>query len=350
VVPMRYRLLGDSGLRVSEFALGTMTFGEEWGLGSSKSTAGAIYDAFRDAGGNFFDTADFYNSGTSESFLSEFMARDRDAIVLATKYLHADPGKDPNSGGTQRKHLVQAIEGSLRRLRTDRIDLFWVNGWDFMTPEQEVMRGLDDLVRSGKVLYVGIANAPAWIVARCNTLAELRAWTPFVGLQVRYNLTERTAERDLLPMARALDIGIIGCTPLAGGLLTGKYSDGGQVGGRLDPIDQRKVDARQRDIVDAVVKIASESGYRPSQVALAWVRDRGVIPMLGARTLEQIRDNLETLEFSLSRDQMRRLNEASAIEPGFPHDFLTETRETTFGGMFERINRHRDRGIGVSGQ
>ncbi len=344
---MRYKLLGDSGLRVSEFALGTMTFGQDWGWGSSKETAAGIYDAFRSAGGNFVDTADFYTGGTSESFLSEFIATDRDSLVLATKYTDAAPGKDPNGGGNQRKHLIRAVEASLKRLGTDRIDVFWVNSWDFTTPEREVMRSLDDLLRAGKILYIGIADSPAWVVSRCNTLAELQGWTPFVGLQVEYSLIERTPERELLPMARALDLGVLACSPLAGGLLTGKYGHG-PGGGRLDQVSFHELNTRNLGIAQAVVGVAGEIGCPPSQVALAWVRDRGVIPLIGARTVAQMLDNLGTLEISLSLDQTRRILDASAIELGFPHDFLIKTRKATFGGMFERIDRHRERGIGIS--
>ncbi len=349
MVRMRYKILGGSGLRVSEFALGTMTFGEEWGWGSSKSTSGLIYDAFREAGGNFIDTSGFYTNGTSEHFLRDFIAADRGNVVLSTKYGAAVPGINPNAAGTHRLHLVQAVEASLRRLATDRLDLFWVNSWDFITPEHEVMRALDDLVRAGKVLYIGISDAPAWIISRCNTMAEVRGWTSFIGLQLQYSLLERTSDRELLPMARALDLGIAGCSPLAGGLLSGKYSSPGSGAGRLSHSNSHLINARARAIIQAVMEIADQIGYRPSQVALAWVRDRGVIPLIGARTLEQMTENLATLEVSLSMDQTRILEEVSAVELGFPHDFLRDSRPVTFGGMFERIDRHRDHGIGTSG-
>ena len=349
MVPMRYKILGDSGLRVSEFALGTMTFGEEWGWGSSKSMSGSIYDAFREAGGNFVDTSGFYTNGTSEHFLRDFIAADRENVILSTKYGAAVPGADPNAAGTHRLHLMQAVEASLRRLGTDRLDLFWVNSWDFMTPEHEVMRALDDLVRAGKILYVGISDAPAWIISRCNTMAELRGWTPFIAVQVQYNLIERTSDRELLPMARALDLGVAGCSPLAGGLLSGKYNSGGSLPRRLEHSNFHVTNARARTIIQTVMEIADQVGYRPSQIALAWSRDRGVIPLIGARTREQMTENLRTLEVSLSIDQTRLLDEVSAIELGFPHDFLQDTRPVTFGGMFERIDRHRDRGIGTSG-
>src|ERR1700745_2634163 len=220
---MQYRLLGNSGLRVSEAALGAMTFGEEWGWGSVKDEARKVYDAFREAGGNFIDTANTYTNGTSESFLGEFMQGHRQSVVMATKYTNAAPGTDPNAAGNHRKSMVQAVEASLKRLKTDYIDLYWVHIWDQITPVEEVMRVLDDLVRGGKVLYVGISDAPAWWIAQANTLALLRGWSPFVGLQIEYRLIERSVERELIPMAKALNIGVTAWSPLTGGVLTGKY-------------------------------------------------------------------------------------------------------------------------------
>src|SRR5580704_10793656 len=233
-IHMKYRLLGNSGLRVSEAALGTMTFGEEWGWGTAKEEARKVYDAFREAGGNFIDTANMYTNGTSESFLGEFMKGHRQSVVLGTKYTNAAAGKDPNAGGNQRKTMFQAVEASLKRLQTEYIDLYGVHIWDQMTPVEEVMRGLDDLSRQGKVLYVGISDAPAWWIAQANTLAHLRGWSPFIGLQIEYSLIERTVERELIPMAQALNIGVTAWSPLAGGVLTGKYhGHGADKGGRL---------------------------------------------------------------------------------------------------------------------
>src|SRR3981081_2241908 len=220
---MQYRLLGNSGLRVSEAALGAMTFGEEWGWGSPRDEARKVYDAFRKAGGNFIDTANFYTNGTSESFLGEFMKDHRQSMVLATKYSNAAPGTDPNAAGNHRKNMMQAVEASLRRVQTDYIDRDWVQIWDLITPVEEVMRGLDDLVVQGKVLYVGISDAPAWWIAQANTHAQLRGWSPFVGLQIEYSLIERSVERELGPMAKALNLGVLAWSPLAKGVLTGKY-------------------------------------------------------------------------------------------------------------------------------
>src|ERR1700738_5272456 len=232
---MKYRLLGNSGLRVSEAALGTMTFGEDWGWGAAKDEARRVYDAFREAGGNFIDTANIYTNGTSESFLGDFMKGHRESVAIATKYTNvAAPGADPNAAGNHRKSMVQAVEASLKRLQTDYIDLYWVHIWDQITPFEEVMRGLDDLVRQGKVLYVGISDAPAWWIAQANTLARLRGWSPFVGLQIEYSLIERTVERELIPMGKALNLGVLAFSPLAGGFLTGKYhGEGKPDGGRM---------------------------------------------------------------------------------------------------------------------
>src|SRR3977135_4127021 len=205
---MKYRLLGKSGLRVSEASLGTMTFGDEWGCESPKAEAQKVYETYREAGGNFIDTANFYTNGTSESFLGEFMQGHRQSVVMATKYSLSAPGTDPSAAVSQRKNMMQWVEGSLKRLRTDYIDLYWVHMWDQITPVEEVMRGLDDLVRQGKVLYAGISDAPAWWVAQANTLASLRGWSPFVGLQIEYSLIERTVEREMIPMAKAMDFGV----------------------------------------------------------------------------------------------------------------------------------------------
>jgi aryl-alcohol dehydrogenase-like predicted oxidoreductase len=196
---MKYKLLGNSGLRVSEFALGTMTFGNDWGWGAAKGESLKVYNAFRDSGGNFIDTANIYTNGTSESFLGEFVKGHRESVVLATKYTNAASGKNPNAAGNHRKSMMQSVEASLKRLQTDYIDLYWVHIWDQITPVEEVMRGLDDLVRQGKVLYVGISDAPAWWIARANTLASFRGWSAFAGLQIEYSLLERTVERELIP-------------------------------------------------------------------------------------------------------------------------------------------------------
>jgi aryl-alcohol dehydrogenase-like predicted oxidoreductase len=345
---VRYKLLGNSGLRVSEICLGTMTFGEDWGWGSSKEGARRIYDTYRDAGGNFLDTANFYTNGTSETLLGEFMQGHRDSVVLATKYTNAPPGKDANAAGNHRKSMMQSVEASLKRLKTDYIDLYWLHIWDGITPFDEVMRGFDDLVTQGKILYAGVSDAPAWWIARANTLAELRGWTRFAGLQLEYNLIERTAERELLPMAEALDLGVTAWSPLAGGWLSGKYATGGKGGGRLDEELMRdnalKIDARAKAIVLEVAAVASEISRSSAQVALAWLRHQAtaVIPIIGARKIEQLNDNLASLEVQLTPEQLVRLNQVSRIELGFPHDFFNKelVQAFSFAGMKDKIERH----------
>ncbi len=342
---MKYRLLGRSGLRVSELCLGTMTFGEDWGWGASKETARAIYDAFRAAGGNFIDTANLYTNGTSERFVGEFAKDHRDSMVIATKYTNSAPGTDPNAGGNQRKNMVQAVEASLKRLSTDRIDLYWLHIWDQLTPVEEVMRAFDDLARAGKVMYVGVSDAPAWWVAQANTLATLRGWSPFVALQIEYSLAERTVERELTPMANALGLGITAWSPLAGGTLSGKYH------GSKPPADGRystdmmaafQAKSEQIDkIVSALKSVAGELDVSSSQVALAWLlhRPQPVIPIIGMRKLPQLEDNLKSLDVKLSDDQLGKLNDASAVPMGFPHEFYENPMVRTFvyGGMRDQI-------------
>jgi aryl-alcohol dehydrogenase-like predicted oxidoreductase len=248
-----------------------MTFGDDWGWGSAKDEARKVYDAFREAGGNFIDTANLYTNGSSESFLGEFMEGHRRSIVLATKYTNAAPGPDPNAAGNQRKNMIQSVEASLKRLRTDYIDLYWVHIWDQITPVEEVMRGLDDLVRQGKVLYAGISDAPAWWIAQANTLANLRGWSLFVGLQIEYSLIERTVERELIPMARAMNIGVTAWSPLAGGILTGKYhGQGSSESGRMSG-DMMKEFLPEQERADRIVAAVKAVSSRP---IIAWPRLR----------------------------------------------------------------------------
>jgi aryl-alcohol dehydrogenase-like predicted oxidoreductase len=342
---MQYRLLGNSGLRVSEAALGTMTFGDDWGWGSAKDEARKMYDAFREEGGNFIDTANFYTNGTSESFLGEFMKDHRQRMVMATKYSNAAPGTDPNAAGNHRKSMVQAAEASLKRLQTEYIDLYWVHIWDQITPVEEVMRGLDDLVRQGKVLYVGISDAPAWWIAQANTLAQLRGWSPFVGLQIEYSLIERTVERELVPMAKALNLGLTAWSPLARGILTGKYHGHGSSEQDRMNLDTMKdfIPEQQRTdrVVTAVKDVADQTGRSMAQVALAWLRYRPVpvIPIIGARKLSQLQDNLASLDVSLSREQVQALDEASQIDLGFPYHLYGKenVRAIVYGGMRDKI-------------
>jgi len=342
---MKYRLFAKSGLRVSEAALGTMTFGQERGWGAPKDESRKVYDAFREAGGNFIDTANIYTDGTSESFLGEFLEGHRDSVVLATKYSNAAPGNDPNAAGNHRKSMMQAVEASLKRLRTDYIDLYWVHIWDAITPVEEVMRGLDDLVRQGKVLYIGISDVPAWWIAQANTLADLRGWSRFIGLQIPYNLIERTVERELIPMAKALDIGVTAWSPLSNGVLTGKYhGHGGSELGRMNSETMRTFMPEQQRatrIVAAVKIVSEQTGCSMAQVALAWLRYRPVpvIPIIGARKLTQLQDNLASLDLELSAEHLKSLEEASRIELGFPQDLyaIKAVGAIRYGGMRDRI-------------
>jgi aryl-alcohol dehydrogenase-like predicted oxidoreductase len=342
---MKYKLLGNSGLRVSEAALGAMTFGDDWGWGAAKDEARKVYDAFREAGGNFIDTANVYTNGTSQSFLGEFMQGHRQSVVLATKYTNAAPGTDPNVAGNHRKSMVQAVEASLKRLKTDYIDLYWVHIWDQITPVEEVMRGLDDLVRQGKVLYVGISDAPAWWIAQANTLAHLRGWSPFIGLQIEYSLIERTVERELIPMAKALNLGLTAWSPLSRGVLTGKYhGQGSSEPGRMssDMMKEYMPEQQRADRVVAAVKtVSDEIGRSMAQVALAWLRYRAVpvIPIIGARKLSQLKDNLASFDLTLSADHLKTLEEASRIELGFPYDIFSRemARAMAYGGLRDQI-------------
>ena len=342
-----YRLLGDSGLRVSPLCLGTMTFGTDWGWGADEKTSRALFDQYVHAGGNFIDTANLYTNGTSEKYLGDFLKNDRDRIVLATKYslspfdnfshmlgmAKATQKPDPNAGGNGRKNLHRAVELSLKQLKTDYIDLYWVHAWDYSTPIDELMRGLDDLVRAGKVIYLGISDTPAWKVAQLNQFASDHALTRFVAYQAEYSLVQREAERDILPMCGELGIGVLPWSPLGGGVLTGKYTrddlrkqaeskhgmaSGGE-GSRGATLSDRKL-----DIADAVKKIASQVNRSPSQVALRWLLTRDSVPsvILGARTSQQLGDNLGSLDFELDAEQLKTLSDASKIDLGFPHEFI----------------------------
>lgn len=339
-----YRLLGRSGLRVSPLCLGAMTLGEDWGWGAGHDESRRQVDIYLDRGGNFIDTANLYTNGTSETFLGEFLEGRRDAVVLATKYTLNMRRGDPNAGGNHRKNLVQSLDASLRRLRTDRVDLYWVHAWDGLTPIEETMRALDDAVRAGKVLYVGVSDFPAWKVAEANTLAALRGWTPFCALQIEYSLIQRDVERELVPMARDLGLGMTPWAPLAGGVLTGKYAPEGQAADGAGPESKRREVAmndhrlgdRTTSIVREVLAVARETGGTPAQVAIRWCMDRpGVAsPILGARTARQLEDNLGALEITLDAGQQERLDRVSAVDLGWPHTFLSTERvqEILHGG------------------
>ena len=321
-----YRLLGRSGLRVSPLALGTATFGTEWGWGAGKAEARKLFDTYVERGGNFIDTANTYTDGSAERQLGEFARDRRESLVLATKYTTLRRPGDPNSAGSHRKSLFASVEASLARLDSDYLDLLYLHVWDFVTPVEEILRGLDDLVRQGKVLYVAMSNAPAWEISRMQAIADLRGWSPLVGLQVEYNLINRAAERDLIPMARAMGLGVTPFSPLAGGLLTGKYRDAAPEAGTRRSFNAGlgMVTERNLAIADVVTQVAAELGHTPAQVGLAWtLQNPGVTaPIIGARTPGQLEGNLGALQVEFTEAQLVRLDEASAIDLGYPHDLL----------------------------
>lgn len=343
---MRYKLLGNTGLRVSELCLGTMTFGEEWGWGASKEESRKIFEAFAEAGGNFVDTANLYTGGTSEKLVGEFLKGRRERFVVATKYTMTMSPGDPNAGGNHRKNLVQSLEASLSRLDADYVDLLWVHAHDALTPIEETMRALDDVVRAGKVLYVGISDTPAWVVSQANTLASLKSWTPFAALQIQYGLADRTPERDLLPMARALGLAVTPWGVLGGGVLTGKYrSPKDRPAGARFANDEdwaaTNVTERSLRIAEAAGGVAKDTGKTASQVALAWARQQpfgAIVPIVGARTEAQMKDNLGCLELVLGPSHLAALDAASAVDPGFPHDFLSRAQQSIYGKTFSLID------------
>jgi len=341
---MKYKLLGRSGLKVSELCLGTMGFGTEAGWGADKDTSFAIMDEFTNAGGNFLDTANVYKLGTSEKIIGDYISHHyRDYFVLATKYTLKDNTTNPNASGNNRKNMMRSVEESLKRLKTDFIDVLYLHIWDDLTPIDEVLRGLDDLIRQGKVNYAAISDTPAWVVAKGNTLAELMGWSQLIALQVEYSLIQRTPERELIPMAKHFGMTVTPWAPLGGGALTGKYLRGEQ--GRIKPESNRRGE-KAEDITKVVMAIADELGVSPGNVALQWTRQQGFscIPIVGATKVEQLQDNLKTIDVVLSDDQLKRLDEVSSIQLGFPGDFFREegVRLNSFGGFYDRVEK-RDR-------
>jgi len=341
-----YSLLGHSGLRVSPLCLGTMTFGTEWGWGAAEPSARALLDRYLEAGGNFIDTADGYTGGTSESILGRYLKEKnvRDNVVVATKFtFNARPG-DPNAGGNSRKNIYRALEGSLRRLQTDYVDLYWLHAWDGLTPVEEVLATLDDLVRAGKVRYIGLSDVPAWYFARAQTLAEQRGYERIAALQLEYSLVERNIEREHVPAALALGAGITPWSPLASGMLTGKYTAKGtrpEGQGRLEktkdspnPAFTKIFTERNWKIVDELVAASKEIGRPPAQVALNWITKRpGVTStIIGATKLEQLEDNLKSLEFDIPEPIAKRLDAASEPELVHPYLFFREDLQAMISG------------------
>lgn len=336
--PLGLQILGRSGLRVSELALGTMTFGPDWGWGADLDQSRAIFNRFVEAGGNFIDTASNYTDGTSERYVGELVAGDRDRFVIATKYTLSLDRDDPNAGGNHRKSMVRALEQSLRRLGTDYVDLLWLHMRDDLTPIEEAVRALDDQVRLGKVLHVGISDSPAWVAAQANTLADLRGWSPFAALQIPYSAASRDAERELLPMAAALGLAVVPWGVLGAGVLTGK------------PAEERRwpedgVSERTEGVVQALRDVADARECTPSHVAIAWARQRPspptIIPIVAATREEQIVENLAAAEISLEPAEIEAIDEAGKQQLGFPRDFLESTgvRELIYGNTYDRIRQ-----------
>ena len=298
-------------------------------------------DAFANAGGNFIDTANIYKLGTSEKTIGDYLSNhDRDYFALATKYTLKDNTTNPNASGNNRKNMMRSVEESLKRLKTDFIDVLYLHIWDDTTPIDEVLRGMDDLIKQGKINYAAISDTPAWVVAKGNTLAELMGWSQFIALQVEYSLLQRTPERELIPMAKHFGMTVTPWAPLAGGALTGKYLRGEK--GRIKA-ESNRLNENSEKITKVVVAIADELGVSPGNVALQWTRQQGFscIPIIGATKVEQLNDNLKTMDITLSDEQLKRLDEVSAISLGFPGDFFKEeaVRMNSFGGFYDRVEK-----------
>ena len=330
-----YVLLGRSGLRVSRFCLGTMTFGTDWGWGTAEDASRQIFNHFLDSGRNFIDTADGYTNGTSETLIGKFLKErgDRDRVVLATKFGFGREEGNPNAGGLGRKNIYSALHTSLRRLQTDYIDLYWLYNWDGLTPAEEVVSTLNDLVRSGKVRYVGFSNAPGWFVGRAQTIAELRGYQRIIALQLEYSLVERNIEREHVPAALELGMGVMPWSPLGHGLLSGKYQGSGKKvsgEGRLSvagdhPAVAPLLTERNWAIAGELAKVANELGRSPAQVALNWVANRPAVSsvIIGATKIQQLQDNLTALDFAIPAELKKRLDEISAPDVHYPYYFFT---------------------------
>ena len=332
---MRNKVFGRrSGLQVSELALGTGNFGTGWGHGAEREEAKQIFDGYLEAGGNFLDTANGYQFGQAEKLLGEFIATERDNLVVASKYSLRTQPSDAGTIklGNNRKNLVRAVEESLKRLNTDRIDLLWAHMSDNVTPMEEILRGFDDLVRAGKIHYAGLSNFPAWRIARADLLAEVRSFAPIIGVQVEYSLVERSAERELLPMAEALGLGATLWSPLGGGFLTGKYRESldDNRANKLGMLIHSETSARETAVLDTLLAVAAELDASPTHVAIAWIRAKArrsttaLIPILGSRTRAQFDATLGALDVELSAEHVARLDTASAIPPGVPHGIIAE--------------------------
>lgn len=337
---MNYKLLGRTGIRVSELCLGTMTFGTDWGWGSDPKESRKIYDAFLKRGGNFFDTANIYTKGTSEKLLGEFIGKDREEMVIATKFSLSEAG-NANQAGNHRKNMMQSIEGSLKRLNTDYIDLYYVHAWDSTVHPEELMRNLEYLLASGKVLSIGISDTPAWVMSKCNTIAEQRGWTPFAATQVEYCLSERTAEREIMPCTAGFDMTFCGFGPLGAGLLSGKYLSDSDEPRRMDVRRSHRLSEKNLELSKKLVQLAQEWNLPATAVAIRWTMQKfkNSSPIFGARSLIQMEENMKALDFELSDEQMKQLDHISAIGGNNPNDFLELPRitEILYGNQKDRI-------------
>jgi len=323
-----YVTLGRSGLRVSPLCLGTMTFGQEWGWGANPGDSAAVLARYIELGGNFIDTANFYTHGHSEKIIGDFFANNsslREQCVIATKFFGSLRQGDPNAGGAGRKSIVAACNESLRRLRTDYIDLYWMHCWDYHTPIEETLRTLDDLVTAGKIRHVGFSDTPAWKAVQAQMLAQLNSWTPAIALQLEYSLLERTIEGDLVPMASEFGLGITPWSPLKSGVLSGAYRRNGSASDvRRGDWAKSGLSDHAYAVIDTLVQIADETSSTPARVALQWVSGRPGItaPIVGARTLAQLEDNLASLQVTLSDQQRNRLTVMTVPKLNFPHGFI----------------------------
>lgn len=336
---MRYTMLGSSGLRVSEVALGTMTFGTDWGFGGDAAQARSQVTAFAEAGGNFIDTASNYTDGTAETWVGEALEEDRDWWVVGTKYTLSTRAGDVNAAGNSRKNMRTSVERSLRRLRTDHIDVLWLHAWDGLTPVEEILRGLDDLVRAGKVLYLGISDAPVWVGAYAQGVAQVRGWSSFVGLQVPWSMADREVEREFVPMARALGMSVCAWGPLAGGLLSGKYAEGAPPATRSAPRRLKEESPARLALATRVAELARAREVTSSQFALAWIRAQGGIPLLGARTADQLRENLACVDLELEPDELAQVDQVAPLSRGFSAGFLESMTGVIHGpGLRELID------------
>lgn len=344
---MRYKIFGKhTGLRVSELVLGTANFGVAWGgHGADLAEARRIFDTYASAGGNFIDTANGYQDGQSEQFVGDLLKGRREEFVLSTKFaVKTDANSSILVTGNSRQAMVASVEASLKRLNTDRIDMYWAHVDDGVTPMEEIMRGFDDLVRAGKILYAGLSNFPAWRVARASTIAELRGTVPIAGIQVEHSLVQRATEQDLISAAAALGLGVVAYSPLGGGVLTGKYRNQNMESRRSEAwggAGFQPENTRQRSaIIDTLLEISEEVGVTPGEIAVAWVSAKGSLPIIGPRTLLQLESNLTAAKMALSLEQVARLDQISAIPRGYPYTVLDDPRikDLITGGKCDEID------------